>query len=450
MQVTRTLARFVAECRPESVPDAMRHQAKRALLNVLGCAVGAARHETVERAVSALVPFFGKGEATLWGRTERADAPHAALLNGLSAHVLDFDDTHPHAIHPSAPVWPAILAAGEHRGASGAAMLHAFVLGAEVELRVGNMVYPAHSDTGWHATGTLGVFGAAAACGKLLGLDEGRLTHALGIAATQASGLRAVFGSDSKSLHAGKAARDGLAAALLAERGFTSSLEGIEARRGFAHVLSSARDYAAGLDGLGSRWELAQNMYKPFACGLVVHAVIDACIQARDAHHLVPEAIARVHARCNPIVFELTANREPRTGLEGKFSVFHAAAAALVHGAALEAQFSDACVLDPTVIALRRRVDAEPDPTVAKMEAYVAIELTDGRRIEHHVPHALGSVERPMADSDIEKKARALGTGVLPAGQIDALVSACWAAEELPDARSLTCHLSPPANRPAG
>ena len=148
-------------------------------------------------------------------------------------------------------------------------------------------------------------------------------------------------------------------------------------------------------------------------------------------------------------MFELTANREPRTGLEGKFSVFHAAAA-LGHGAALEAQFSDACVLDPVVVALRRRVDAEPDPTVAKMEAYVAIELTDGRRIEHHVPHAVGSGERPMADGDIEKKARALGIGVLPAAQIDALVSACWSAEELSDARSLTCHLSPPANGPAG
>ena len=112
MQVTRTLARFIADCREESFPDAMRYQAKRALLNVLGCAVGAARHDTVERAISALVPFFGRGEATLWGRTERADALHAALLNGIAAHVLDFDDTHPHAIHPSAPVWPAILAAG--------------------------------------------------------------------------------------------------------------------------------------------------------------------------------------------------------------------------------------------------------------------------------------------------------------------------------------------------
>lgn len=130
--------------------------------------------------------------------------------------------------------------------------------------------------------------------------------------------------------------------------------------------------------------------------------------------------------------------------------MFHAVAAALVHGAALEAQFSDACVLDPKVVALRRRVHAEPDPSVAKMEAHVTIELTDGRRIRHHVRHALGSVERPMADSDIETKVRALAAGVLPAARIDALVSACWRADTLRDARSLTCHLSPPANGLAG
>jgi len=450
MEVTRTLARFAADHRRAPVPDAVRHEASRALLNVLGCAVGAARHETVARAVAALTPFAGRGEATLWGRPERADALSAALLNGIAAHVLDFDDTHPHAIHPSAPVWPAVVAAAEHRGASGAALLRAFAVGAEVALRVGNVVYPAHSEAGWHVTGTAGVFGAAAGGGMLLDLDEERLTQALGIAATQASGLREVFGSDSKSLHPGKAARDGLAAALLAERGFTSSPAGIEGRRGFAEVLSSARDYAAGLDGLGERWELAQNMYKPFACGLVVHAVIDACIEARAEHGLVPEAIARVHARCNPIVFELTAKREPRTGLEGKFSVFHAAAAALVHGAALEAQFTDDCVLDPRVVALRRRVTAEPDPSVAKMEAHVLIELVDGKRIERHVLHALGSVERPMSDGDIEAKARSLMVGVLPADRIDALVSACWGADALAGARALTRHLSPPGGPASG
>ena len=255
---------------------------------------------------------------------------------------------------------------------------------------------------------------------------------------------------DSKSLHPGRAARDGLAAALLAERGFTSSPAGIEGRRGFAEVLSASRDYAAGLAGLGERWELAQNMYKPFACGLVVHAVIDACLEARAAHGIVPEAIARVRARCNPIVLELTGNREPRTGLEGKFSVFHAAAAALVHGAALEAQFTDACVLDPRVVALRRRVTAEPDDGIAKMAAHVTLELTDGRRIEHRVLHALGSVERPMSDADIERKARGLMADVLPASQIDALVAACWGAASLPDARALTRHLSPPPGGPAG
>ena len=438
MEATATLARFIVETASGQIPASMRHEAKRALLNILGCAIGSGRHETVQRAVAALQPCFGSPQATLAGRRERCDSLSAAFVNGIAAHVLDFDDTHPHTIHPSAPVWPALLAAAESQRVTGRALLDAFVLGAEVELRIGNAVYPSHYEAGFHATGTCGVFGAAAACARLLRLDLQRTSWALGIAATQSAGLREMFGADCKSLHPGKAARDGLTAALLAAKYFTCSERAIEAPCGFAHVLASARDFNAIGDGLGERWELASNMYKPFACGLVVHAAIDACIQMHDELAPRPEEIEQVRVRVNPIVMELTAKSEPRTGLEGKFSVYHACAIALLRGRGGESEFSDLAVLDAAVIALRRKVEALPDPAVAMMEAYATIRLNGGRVIEKHVPSALGSTERPMSDRDLENKYRALVDGVLSAEQADALMSACWNAEQFEDAAAIS------------
>ncbi len=236
MEVTRTLARYLVQSRYEDIPGPIRHEAARALLNWAGCAIGSARHETVECALAALGEFSGPPQAGLLGRSERLDVLHAALINGISSHVLDFDDTHARAVHPSAPVLPAILALAEWRHLSGADLVHAFVLGVETECRIGLSVFPEHYNVGWHITGTAGVFGAAAAAGKLLGLDERQMTWALGIAATQSAGLREMFGSMCKSLHPGRAAHNGLTAALLAQQNFTSSERAIEAPRGFAHV----------------------------------------------------------------------------------------------------------------------------------------------------------------------------------------------------------------------
>lgn len=433
MDVTATLARFVAKTRYDDIPERVRHEARRALLNVLGCAIGSGGHETVERAMRALSPFFGGPHATLIGRKERADVLHAALINGIAAHVMDFDDTHPNTIHPSAPVWPAVLALGERRHLDGRSLLHAFILGAEVGLRVGNAIYPAHYERGYHATATCGVFGAAAAGACLLKLDGERTSYALSMAATQASGLREMFGSDCKSLHPGKAARDGLTAALLASNGFTSSSRGIEAPRGFANVLSSAHNFGAISKGLGSEWEIGLNMYKPFACGLVVHAAIDGCIELRNAHGLRASSVEQLSVRVSPMVMELTAKTEPRTGLEGKFSIYHACAIAIIRGRAGEAEFGDAAVRDPEVITLRRKVDAQPDASIGMMEAYVTIRLSDGRTLEHNVKSALGSVERPMSDRDLEAKFYALVENILPKPRADELVDACWCADACED-----------------
>jgi 2-methylcitrate dehydratase PrpD len=432
--VTRTLARYLVESRYADIPVAVRHEAARALLNWAGCAIGSSRHATVECALAALSEFSGPPQAGILGRSERLDVLHAALINGISSHVLDFDDTHARAVHPSAPVLPALLAFAEWRQTSGADLVHAFVLGVEAECRIGLSVFPEHYDRGWHITGTAGVFGAAAAAGKLLGLNEQQMSWALGIAATQSAGLREMFGSMCKSLHPGRAAHNGLTAALLAARNFTSSEQAIEAPRGFAHVLSTKFDPAIITAGLGERFELSSNMYKPYACGLVVHAAIDGCIELRQEHDLKADDIERIDLKVCPIVLELTAKTKPQTGLEGKFSVYHAAAAAIVFGAAGAPQFSNASVRDPRVIALRDRVTATPDDKLRKTEAHVAIRLKDGRLLSRHVEHALGTLARPMSDADLETKFRGLTASVLSDEQSDELIRLCWSIAELPDA----------------
>ena len=437
MELTRTLARHIVQSEYADIPAPVRHEAARALLNWCGCAIGASSHETVKNALAAVLPFAGPPQAGILGRGERVDILHAALINGVSSHVFDFDDTHVVAIHPSAPVLPAVLALAEWKGVSGAELIHAFVVGVEAECRVGLSVFPEHYMVGWHITGTAGVFGAAAAAGKLLGLNEQQMVWALGIAATQASGLREMFGSMCKSLHPGRAAQNGLTAALLAAKNFTSSDRGIEAPRGFAHVLSTKFDESIITAEWGRRYELMSNMYKPFACGLVVHGTIDGCIQLRNEHKLVPEMIESVDLKVSPIVFELTAKENPQTGLEGKFSVFHAAAVALRFGRAGEAEFSDAGVLDPVTVALRKKVRIERDESIGRVQSHVYIRLRNGRTLERRVEHALGTLERPMSDADLEAKFRGLVDGILAQERADEIIRLCWAVETLPDAGAI-------------
>jgi len=408
--------------------------------------VGGSRHETVQRALAALSEFSGPRQATVLGRKDRLDIMHAALLNGISSHVLDFDDTHLQTIiHPSGPVASAIMALAERQTVGGPEFIHAFILGVEVECRIGKAVYPSHYDAGWHITGTAGVFGAAAAAGKLLGLNEQQMTWALGIAATQSSGFREMFGTMCKPFHPGRAAQNGLASALLASRDFTSSERGIEAPRSFAFVMAPRRDLARLTQGLGETFEINRNSYKPFACGVVIHPIIDGCVQLRNEHQLAAGQIERIELRVNPLVLELTGKKTPVSGLEGKFSVYHAAAAAVIHGAGGVREFSDAVVRNPEVIALRDRVTAEAREGIREEAAFVAITLRDGRRLEKHVEHAVGSVEKPMSDSDLEAKFRSLAEGVLAADRTRELIALCRSIETLRDVAAI-----PRASVPAG
>ena len=438
IDVTRKLARYLVGARAGDVPAAARKEATRTLLNWVGCAVGGSRHETLDIAVAALAPFSGPAQATVLGRRERLDILHASLMNGISSHVFDYDDTHLKTIiHPAGPVASAILALAEYRPVSGRDFLHALILGTEVECRIGNAVYPEHYDAGWHITGTTGVFGAAAAVGKLLGLTEQQMIWALGLAATQPVGLKEMFGTMTKSFHPGRAAQNGLTSALLAARGFTSSNQGIEAKAGWANTLSTKRDYSQIVDKLGETYEISLNSYKPFACGIVIHPALDACIQLRNKYKLTAAQIDSIELRVHRLVPELTGNKTPQTGLEGKFSVYFASAAAIVEGAAGEKQFSDKLVRDPAIIALRDRVRITVDPSIHEDQVRATVTLKDVRKLEQFIEHAIGSMENPMTDAALEAKFTDLADGVLPAARARRLLELCWKAEALSSAADI-------------
>lgn len=438
IDVTRKLARYVVDAKVDDLPSPVRKEATRTLLNWVGCAVGGSRHETLDIAIAALAPFSGPAQATVLGRRERLDILHASLMNGISSHVFDYDDTHLKTIiHPGGPVASAILALAEYRPVSGRDFLQALILGVEVECRIGNAVYPNHYDAGWHITGTAGVFGAAAAVGKLLGLNEQQMTWALGLAATQPVGLKEMFGTMTKSYHPGRAAQNGLTSALLAARGFTSSNQGIEAKAGWANTLSTKRDYSQITAKLGETYEISLNSYKPFACGIVIHPTLDACIQLRNQYKLTAAQIESIDLRVHALVPELTGKKTPQTGLEGKFSVYFAAAAAITEGAAGEKQFSDKLVRDPAVIALRDRVRITVDPSIHEDQVRATVTLKDGRKLEQFIEHAIGSSQNPMTDAALEAKFTDLADGVLPAARARRLMELCWKAETLGSAADL-------------
>ena len=444
MEVTKTLAQFIVNHRSADVPEKVRHEAARSLLNWVGCAVGGSRHETVENALAALSEFSGPREATVLGRPDKLDAMLAALMNGITSHTFDFDDTHlKTVIHPSGPVASAILALSERKPLSGNDFLHAFILGVETECRIGNAVYPQHYDVGWHITGTAGVFGSAAACGKLLGLNEQQMTWALGIAGTQSSGFREMFGTHCKSFHPGRAAQNGLSSALLAQKNFTSSNQVIEAKRGFANVMSTRHNYAAITENLGKTFEVSFNSYKPFACGIVIHPSIDGCVQLKKEHGLSGAEIEKVHLTVPHLVLELTGKRTPQVGLEGKFSVFHSSAVALLFGAAGEKEYSDAMVRDPKVIALRDRVECTLDDSLRDDECHVQLTLKDGRVLKKYVEHAIGSRERPMSDDALNAKFHVLVDDILGEEHGERLLKLCWSIEGLKDAAEI-CRQSLP------
>ncbi len=433
--ITRQLADFAAGSQWRDIPAAVRREGVRGLLNYVGCALGGCGDEAIRLAIRVLAPTFGAPQAGIVGRLERCDPLNAAFLNAASANVLEYDDTHlPTVMHPAAPVAPGLFTLAETRGASGQALLHAFILGVEVSCRIGNGLMPHHYRRGAHITATCGIFGAAAAAGKLIGLDAVRMNWALGHAATQSAGLVESLGSMSKSIGVGNAARNGLSGAFFAEAGFTAAESAIEGKYGFAAVASDTVDFAKMTAGLGDKWEILANAYKPYPCGVVLFPVIDACLELRKRIPVPVGGIREVVVRGHPLLRERTDRPDANDGRSAKVSLQHSVAIALLQGAAGIAQFTDAAVADPAVQALRAKVTAEDDAAIPVEAAVVELRLADGSRLSEHVKDGRGTPGRPMSNIELDAKvAECAGFGA-PFVDVPALIAAIRDLEALGDA----------------
>jgi 2-methylcitrate dehydratase PrpD len=397
--VTDDLCDFAANLTLTDLPAEVRAALVDTTGNALCLMVGAARHPAVETAVSVLNALSGPDSVPLLGRTDRLPGMWAALAHGIAGHVEDFDDTHPATmIHPGPPVVAAALSAAARVDASGTELLTAVAAGVEVALRVGLGIVPEALDQGWHMTGVAGPVGAAVAAGRLLGLRPDRLRDAVGLAATQSAGLIEALGTMATSLQPGKAAANGFEAAVLAHNGLDGPAAPLEGRRGL-FALHAGRVDRPVADGLGARWELAANEIKPYACGVVSHALVDTALEAR---RIVP-APQRVVLTVHPFVLVAMGRTDPADALEAKFSATHCFAAVFHRGHLASTDHAD-----PEVVALRNRCVLVPDESVPRYGVRAEITAADGTvwRSERDDPARLD-------EEGVRRKAHALTAPVL-------------------------------------
>ena len=403
---------FIAGAATRPLPPEVLDAARLCLADWMGVAIGAADEPAGRIVRETVAAWASTGRSTVLYGGHTA-APFAALANGTLAHCLDFDDTYVDAVtHTSAPVWAATLALGEELGAPEAAMLAAFVTGFEVAARVGHGLGQGATARGWHGTGLFGRIGAAAAAAALLGLDEGQAQHAIALAATQASGLTASFGTMAKPFHAGRAAMDGIVAAQLASRGFTGTPGVVEAGGGLDNAVIQDRSLSITPVSFED-WRILRNSFKPYAACHLIHPAIDAARALRN-QGADPTAIRSAQADVGPLAMQVTggADGRPATPLAGKFDLRYCVALAL-HGRDVSAaDFRDPWTLEPEIAATATRIAVSHHPEMGFASAGLAVD-TGGGVMRTRVPVAKGHPGNPMRWDDMDRKFNGLAAPAL-------------------------------------
>jgi 2-methylcitrate dehydratase PrpD len=451
--VIEQLAAYVTAESFEKLPEATVRAARRAILDTLGVTLAGAVEPTAER-VRAMIEHRRAGqEATIVGTPLRGSVEDAALANGTASHALDYDDVQASLSgHPSAPILSAALALAETQRASGAALIAAFVVGVEVEAKLGRAVNPAHYEVGWHATATLGTIGAAAAAAKLLGLSPERTAHALAIAATMASGIKANFGTDCKPLHVGHAARCGLEAAALARTGFTGNPRALEHVDGFGstHGGSSKPQWDETVTGLGKPHEVAEPGIgvKRYPACASTHQALDAILALAEEHAIDPASVETVECGVYYLAPHQLIYDRAQTGLQGKFSMPYCVSVALLGRAVGLADFTDERARRADVQAFMPKVRMFVHPEQTTRECLptrfteVTITLTDGRTVRRRISQAKGQPKNPLTDAELEAKFRDCAARALPAQRIDGVLAMLRALETVPDVSALARSLA--------
>jgi 2-methylcitrate dehydratase PrpD len=434
--ITSLLATFACEANPAD--KRVQRAGRQALANCLGLMAGACNHPAARTARSALAKTDTGPVTSVIGKQRKLPILTAALSNGISAHVEDFDDTClPSILHPGAPVIPAALAAAEYRDVSGESLLQGVLVGMEIAIRVSDAMTPRALDRGWHVTGLTGPIGAAAAAGRIIGLSPDQMRSALSVAACQGGGVQAALGTMTKSLHPGRAAANGLEAAILSQHGLVGPTDGIESGNGLARATADWLDESYAVQALGDEWRVRTNLLKPYACGVVSHPSIAAARQIRaEAGPGTAASITRVHAVVNPLVLDVMGVLEPKTGLQAKFSVYHCIAVGLLDGMAGVRQFALSRVRSAEVVALRRLVEVTPDASCALDEALLHVEYSDGSSIERHA--APRRDIDGMPDAELNTKVHELADNVLGLAAVSELLEMVSNIGQLPDLHELT------------
>jgi len=436
MEATRKLAEFIHDLSYEDLSDDAVAKAKLCLMDWVGVTVGgyAGGRSDMDPMIDSLQPFFGQPQATLITKRKKVDAFHAALINGTAGHYLDYDDIQSGMSgHPSVPVMPAALAMGEYRKFDGKRFLTAVVAGFEVECRIGEAVNPEHYGSGWHATSTLGCFGAGATVAKMSGLNVKKIVSTFGIAGTQAFGIRQSFGTMCKPFHAGKAASNGILAAVLSEGGFTAPQEILEGVDGFGKIYSTKFDETK-IDNLGQPFKIEQVIYKRYASCYFSHATVRCMLEIREKHRPELSTISKIMVEVGPLSINVAGNPSPQTGLEGKFSLNYCAVLALVKGRALESDFTDELVNAAEIRDLMAKVIPVLNESYTALESEICITMTDGSEIKEKVDLiSERAVSVAAWESILEVKSTNLLRSSFPAERAQDVITAIRGLEDIDD-----------------
>ena len=446
MTATARLGEFVVSA---PAPAEARARAALAVLDTVGVTLAGAS-EPASRIVQALVTTEHGDACGVFGTAGRASASSAALANGTAAHALDYDDMcFVSLAHPSAPLVPAALAAGELVGSPGSAVLDAYVVGFEIEVRLGQLMNPRHYQRGWHCTSTIGTIGAAAAVSRLLGLDAAAAGHALAIAASEASGLKENFGTMVKPLHAGLAARNGVHAGLLAKGGMTASARALDGPQGFLRAMDGEH-VAMGdaLADLGRRWEIVETgiTVKLYPSCAGTHPALDAILDLRRREGFGADDVEQMTIDVDSITPTILIYERPTSGLEGKFSMPFCVAAAVVFGRVGLETFDAATLANANVTAMMPRVAMRVDRSLdgigpALTQARVSVRLRDGRVLTRRAHGARGYPEQPASDDELDAKFLQCARRALPEPSCQAALEMLRGIGQVEDIRLLTAAL---------
>lgn len=444
MKPTEILADFLIRTSFEEIPPEAFQRSKWAILDVIAVSFAGLQHEVGKTIVAFAKEMGGRPAATILGDGFRTSAPWAAYANGTLAHAIDYDDINPHiGGHPTAPVFSALLAVGEKMEASGKEMLLAYILGVEVECKLGLAINKTHYNLGWHPTATLGTFGATAACGKVIKLNKDQTIMALGIAGSQASALKQNFGTMTKPLHVGQAAKNGVLSALLASRGWTADREILEGHFGFCNLFAGrgVYDLEDMTENLGKPFDVLQPgiQLKKYPCCGSIHPTLDAIFKMAAEHPFRPEEVESVECEVHPERIHVLIHPNPQTGLEGKFSLEYCLAAAILRGRVSLADFQDARVKDREVQSFLPKIKVIQQSACPSHSVQLRVKLRDGRVLKKEGDRSPGII----AWEDLAAKYRDCLEGVLPPDQIEQSFQMIQELEKIKKISELITALTP-------